>query len=122
MGALKYAAFGPRGNKSVVFEAVKQDPLALEFAPDDVQLANRELVVDAIKRSWEALKYASEEFRDDREIVLEAVKQEPSALRYASDCLRTDPMLMREAEQHGLQVIAGRCTRTPDCTCGWQLN
>ena len=49
---------------------------------------DREIVLEAVKQSWEALEYASATLKDDREIVLEAVKQNGRALQYASAELR----------------------------------
>ena len=73
----------------IIMEAVKQDGLALRYASE--QLKNdREFVMEEVKQNWWALYYASKQLKNDREIVMEAVKQNGLALRGASEQLKND--------------------------------
>ncbi len=47
-------------------------------------LRNKVVVLAAVAQSGRALKYASEELKDDKEVVLAAVAQTGDALQYAS--------------------------------------
>jgi hypothetical protein len=42
---------------------------------------------EVVKNDWEALKYASEELRNDKEVVLAAMWRNWEALRYAGAAL-----------------------------------
>ena len=46
---------------------------------------NRDFVLKKVAKNGYALRYASDELRNDREVVLAAVKQHSCALRFASD-------------------------------------
>ena len=48
------------------------------------------MVLEAVKQNGSALKYASEELKNDKEVVLEAVKQDGFALEYDSYELQND--------------------------------
>ena len=47
-------------------------------------------MLEAVKQDGGALRFASEELRDDKKVVLEAVKQDGRALRFASEKLCND--------------------------------
>ena len=51
---------------------------------------NREIVMEAVKKSGYALQFASENLKGDRDIVTEAVRKNRNALRYASKELKSD--------------------------------
>eukprot|EP00928_Gymnodinium_smaydae_P068111 TRINITY_DN5117_c0_g1_i1.p1 TRINITY_DN5117_c0_g1~~TRINITY_DN5117_c0_g1_i1.p1 ORF type:complete len:372 (-),score=34.24 TRINITY_DN5117_c0_g1_i1:301-1416(-) len=56
-----------------------------------------EIVLAAVRKHGEALRYAHDELRASKAIVLEAIKQEPSALRYADPALRADREVVLQA-------------------------
>eukprot|EP00928_Gymnodinium_smaydae_P068112 TRINITY_DN5117_c0_g1_i2.p1 TRINITY_DN5117_c0_g1~~TRINITY_DN5117_c0_g1_i2.p1 ORF type:complete len:370 (-),score=35.45 TRINITY_DN5117_c0_g1_i2:324-1433(-) len=60
-----------------------------------------ELVLAAVRKHGEALRYAHDELRASEAIVLEAVKQEATALRYADPALRADREVV-------LQAVSGK--------------
>lgn len=63
---------------------------------------NRELVLAAVRQDWHALKYATEDFRQDRKVVLAAVERDGRALRYAHANLRLDKeVVMAAVRQNG---------------------
>ena len=85
-------------DKNEALSAVRQDGRALKFASDELR-NDREVVLRAVvknKYKW-ALQYASEELRNDREFFLDAVKRSPYALEYASEELRNDREFFLEA-------------------------
>jgi hypothetical protein len=49
---------------------------------------DKDIVLEAVKQSWKALQYASEDLKNDPDFVLEAVKQSWKALEYASEDLQ----------------------------------
>lgn len=74
---------------------------------------NRELVLTALRRNGDALRYASDELRGDEEVVLVAARSSPdgSVLRFASDELRGRRDFMMKAVSvsgsgHGFQGIS----------------
>ena len=73
---LETASESLRADKEVVLEAVKRNGLALEYASEQLK-DDKEVVLEAIEHSIEgiAFKYASERLKDDKEVVLKAVKK-----------------------------------------------
>ena len=61
-------------DREVVLAAVKQSGWALEHASDELK-ADRDLVLAAVEQDGKALEYASDELKADREVVLAARKQ-----------------------------------------------
>lgn len=77
-------AFGKlQCQREVVLEAVKQNGLALEYAPARF-LGDRGIVLEAVQKNGLMLKHAQEPLKRDFAIVLAAVKQDGGALKYAS--------------------------------------
>ena len=62
---------------------------ALRYASEELK-NDREVVLQVVKQDGGALRYASEELKNDREVVLAAVKQNGWALMYASEELKND--------------------------------
>ena len=65
-------------------EKVKNSPLALEYASEDIK-ADPEVVLAAVGEYGPAFRYAAEHLKADPEVVLAAVKANPSALQFASE-------------------------------------
>ena len=76
------------GNKNFAMEAVKLNRKALnKVGYGKYSLWGndyREVVFEAVKHDGLALQYAGNQFRADKEVVLEAVKQNPNAIKFAS--------------------------------------
>mmetsp|Transcript_35218 Transcript_35218/g.74998 ORF Transcript_35218/g.74998 Transcript_35218/m.74998 type:complete len:771 (+) Transcript_35218:163-2475(+) len=83
-----------RTEKEILLEAVTCEDRAKSYrafcrASPDLQ-ADREVVLEAVKRCGVSLQFAHPTLRDDKSVVLVAVKQFGDAFRFASDCLRAD--------------------------------
>mmetsp|Transcript_42249 Transcript_42249/g.76581 ORF Transcript_42249/g.76581 Transcript_42249/m.76581 type:complete len:211 (-) Transcript_42249:33-665(-) len=72
-----------QGDRAVVLAAVSRDGQLLRFASRRLR-DDYEVVLRAVTQSGIALQYASDDLKNNREVVLAAVQQEPSALRFAS--------------------------------------
>ena len=70
---LKDADYSLRADREVIFEAVKENGMALEYANDNLK-ADRDVVLAAVKQNGSALEYAGKYLKADREVVLEAIK------------------------------------------------
>jgi hypothetical protein len=94
--ALKYASAELKGDREVVMAAVKRYGDALQYASDELK-ADREVVMAAVRHSFGyALEFAPEELQRDKEVVMEAVKRNGFALKYASEDLKNDPGFMQQ--------------------------
>ena len=80
--------------------------LSERYFPDDFELwiekqpearADKEFVLEAIKKYKYSLEGASEDLRNDKEVVMQAVKKNGSALRNASEELQQDKDFIMEA-------------------------
>lgn len=58
---------------------------------------NSNIVMKAVSKNGDSLKYASDELRDDWYVVMKAVNQRGEALRYASDRLKNNYQVVLEA-------------------------
>jgi hypothetical protein len=67
--------------------------------------ANKEFVLEAVRKNGSALEYASKELRGDKEVVLEAVKQDGLALNYAREELRNDKEVFEKAMLQNWEAI-----------------
>ena len=76
-------------NKSIVFMAVKENGLALQYASSRLQ--NDEMIVGvAVKNNGMALQYASDTNKRNAEIVKAALQSNPMAAAYAEDRIITN--------------------------------
>ena len=69
-------------DKDVVLEAVKNSGWALKYASKRLQ-DDKDVVFKAIKYNGRALKYASKRLQDDKGFILEAVENDGRALEFA---------------------------------------
>lgn len=60
---------------------------------------NREIVLEAVRKNGDSLRYASRELQADREVVLQAVKQNVHALRHANEALLRSKSFVSEVVQ-----------------------
>jgi rRNA maturation protein Rpf1 len=86
---LFYASKELKIDKEVVLEAVKQSGDALFYASKEHQ-NDKEVILKAVKQHGEALYYTLKELQNDKEIVLKAVKQSENAYKNASKDLQND--------------------------------
>jgi hypothetical protein len=66
-----------------------------------ISTQSKDLVLAAVQRSGESLRYVEPQFQGDHEVVLTAVRQSGDALRHASAELRADPAMAAEAVASG---------------------
>jgi len=93
---LKFLNEEIKKDKNLVLIAVKDYPLALEDASEELK-NDKEIVLAAVTKNGEAIYYASEECIGDYEIVLAAVKNYPLALEEASEELRNNKEIVLAA-------------------------
>ena len=86
---LRGALDGLRADRELVLQAVRRGGRALEYAAEDLR-ADEEVVREAVRQDGTALKYASKDLKAAKEVVLEAVRQDGRALEYAAEPLRAD--------------------------------
>lgn len=79
----------------IVIPALRQNGLVLEFAPEMQDIA--EIVTIALQQNGLALEFASPDLRKNRDIVLIAVKQHGGALDFAMPPASQDPDVVKEA-------------------------
>ena len=77
-----------------VMENEKAYRRANEAEVSEELLADKEVMMAAVKKNGHMLEYASEELQSDKEVVLAAVAQKGDALCYASEGLRGDKEVM----------------------------
>ena len=85
-------------------EAIKKDFHSLKWASDRL-CNNKEFIKEAIKINALSLKYASDKLADDIEIVTEAIKKDGKALNFASDRLKLNSDLVNEAKKTYPEII-----------------
>ena len=78
-----------RRDRKIVLAAVKKEGEDLKYASKELR-SDREIVLAAVKQNGEVLSYTSEKLHLDREIVLAAVKQNGEAYRCLTSELRND--------------------------------
>ena len=77
-------------NKDFMLDAIRHKATWVLAYASEKLLADRDLILEAVKSDGQVLYYASKELRDDKEIVLEAVKNKWLIIKYASKRLRGD--------------------------------
>ncbi len=88
-------------DREIMLEAVKKTGAVLQYASPELK-NDKDIVLAAVKQNGWALQYASDALKADRDVVLEAVKQDGRALEFASDVLKNDREIVLEAvKQNG---------------------
>ncbi len=77
-------------DKKFMMQAIEDKASWVLAYADEKLLADKELILNAVKTDGQALYYASKELRDDKDVVLEAVKNKWLIVKYASKRLRGD--------------------------------
>ena len=75
--------------KDVVLVAVRQNGMALKYASDELK-NDFEVVFEAVGQNGYALMYASEELKNNRNIVLNAIDNNPMSIYFASEELKIE--------------------------------
>jgi len=75
--ALKYASEPLKSHRPIILAAVGANPEALQYTDFS---SDREIILTAVRKDWNALSFASAELRSDHEILLAAVTQSSKAL------------------------------------------
>mmetsp|Transcript_51641 Transcript_51641/g.122910 ORF Transcript_51641/g.122910 Transcript_51641/m.122910 type:complete len:460 (-) Transcript_51641:7-1386(-) len=83
-------------DREVVLTAVRQNGSALRYA-DPSFFADREIVLAAVTTSGAALRYADVSLIGDREIVMRAARGSRYALAYSAPVMRSDHLVVMEA-------------------------
>lgn len=98
---LQFASKHLLGNDSFAMSAIQRNPIALEFASENVK-ADRFTVLEAVKKDGSLLQFASEHLRKDRECELAAVQCTPLALAFTSDVTRaTESVVLKTLKRDG---------------------
>jgi len=87
-----------RSDPEVVMYACEQHGFALKFASEELK-DNRSVVMGAVNQRGTALMYASEELKSDYYVVLDAVRNNKMAIVHAKGGLREDDDLRAAAGQ-----------------------
>ena len=77
-------------NKEFMMKALDDNTVWVLAYASEKLLADRELILKAVKVDGQILYYASKELRDDKEVVLNAVTNKGLIVKYASKRLRGD--------------------------------
>lgn len=77
-------------NKEFMMKALDDNTAWVLAYASEKLLADRELILKAVKVDGQILYYASKELRDDKEVVLNAVTNKGLIVKYASKRLRGD--------------------------------
>ena len=92
------------GTRSVAESAINRDSNALKYFSDEIK-DDKKLVLKAVKFHGLALQHASERLRNDKQVVMKAVKQNGLALQYASEDLKLDyDVVLRAVNQNGIAI------------------
>ena len=84
--------------KRVVMSAVRQNGMALQYAPGRSK-DDKEVVMAAVRQNGFALQYASDRLKDDIDIVASSVQKDGYALKFASVRLQMDESIISFAVQ-----------------------
>ena len=85
-----------KADREIVLEAVKKDGDALQYAADELK-ADREIVLEAVQQSGDAFQFAADELKADRNLVLAAVQSDGMALEFVDEKLKADREIVLEA-------------------------
>lgn len=89
---LQYADDSLKGDRELVLQAVRQGFYLQNLPGGSALLSDRDLVLEAVTKDGDNLRYADAVFCADREVVLAAARSKSSCIHYASEELRdSDP-------------------------------
>ena len=109
---LKFTSIELKADREVVMEAIRKDGSALQFASVEHK-ADRVIVLAAVRKNGTALRFVSDAFKADGEIAAAAVKQTGIALKYASVTLQDDIEIVLVALSSDMQRWGG-CSYASD--------
>lgn len=88
----------------VVMEAVKQSWLALQFASENLK-NNYNIVMEAVGQNWLSLKYSSKDLKNNYDLIISIVKNNWLALQFVSDELKDNYNIVMEAVKQNWLAI-----------------
>ncbi|MDA9835324.1 DUF4116 domain-containing protein [Flavobacteriales bacterium] len=80
-------------------DKIQATSLIINHAPEEFKV-DKEIALEAVKNTWEALlqhNISDELILSDKEIIMEGMKHSPDALYYGSDNLKNDRELLLSA-------------------------
>jgi len=84
-------------DKEILLKALEVDRnFSIEYVSEELK-ADKEFVLEAIKRRPNSIKYASEKLRTNREFILEAVRQTPIVMNLVIETFKDDREIAIEA-------------------------
>lgn len=87
--AIAYASDRLHADRELMLNAIKKDGQMLYYASKDLR-DDKELVKTAIRNKWLILKYASKRLRSDKEIAIVALKQNKKTWDFLTDDIKSD--------------------------------
>jgi len=92
-GKMKYALFfidkKLKADKEIILAAVNRYGNYLKYADEKLR-DDKEIALAAVSQTGEALKYVSKKLQNDKDVVLAALKQNSEAIQFVSKRLRED--------------------------------
>ena len=119
-GPLAWASKKMLSDKQFMLEVIRQSDHGYDlFYASESLKDDRELVLEAIRKSGDALQYASDELRADKGLILKALQQEDvqtsDILPFAADSLRSDQTFMNDFRDKTLSGFINEVKRfNPD--------
>jgi len=90
-----------KNDKDVVYKAVSTNPTSLKFAHERFR-TTKDIVYDLVsKYDYYTLDYVDEAFKDDKELVLTAIEKSGDAIKFSSKRLKNDKELALKALKNG---------------------
>ena len=86
---LAYASERLLADRELILKAVKEDGQALYYASKELR-NDKEVVLEAVKNKWLIIKYASKELRGDKDVAMAAITQSKDAKIYLTDEILKD--------------------------------
>lgn len=87
---LAYASERLHADRDLILEAVKKDGQILYYASQELR-DDKEVVLTAVQNKWLIIKYASKRLRGDKDIAIAALKQNKNAEIYLTDEIKYEP-------------------------------
>ncbi|EFC38875.1 predicted protein [Naegleria gruberi] len=110
---LEYVDISIRKNRTIVLESVKKNSAEFRFASKMIRGYDREIVLCALRKDGDLLRYVEEPLKYDKEIVEEAIGKNPLSLRYA-DRFRDDTEIVQLAISKNRHAIVHASKRLQD--------
>lgn len=87
---LAYASEEILADKEIILKAVKVDGQTFYYASQELR-DDKEVALEAISNKWLIIKYASKRLRGDKDIAITALNKNVKAATYLTDEIKKDP-------------------------------